>query len=619
QRRFLRPGRAEETVTANRVSGFKNPAFAILSTDFQPFSFYNESITLVDRTFLNPIARSAPQRYAYQLKDTLFQETDTLYIIQYGPETGSPADLLQGLLYISTQGYAIQQVTARPAEAGLIDLNIQQMYGKTIDNQWFPQQLLVSVSLRDYPSKGLGMQIASKSYVRDVQTNVALRPSDLALEEVRFADDAARAATAFWRSQRQEALSWRDQNTYRFMDSLGSENHLDQKLRLIDKLTEGRLQLGPVDFDANRLWVFNGYEGNRVGLGANTNEKISRHFSAGLWVGYGFRDRAWKYGGELTAFFDKHKDWSLGITAFRDVEEPGRSALDAQQGLTNLRSYSISRMDKTEQVALRFSLRAFRYATARISLQRTLRDASGYSYGWNPGFGETLSQFQSTEFQAIVRYAWREKFISTLGRRISAGSRYPVLTFVYTQGLPWFSGSLRYQKVELWAEQQFRTTRTGISRIYLRSGKVFGQVPASLLFYGPGVRIENQTFFVSGLFQTMRPYEFLSDQYASLIWVQDLGRIKLKTPLSRPEFRLVQGVFAGSLRNPEAHEGITFVPANKGYYETGILADHLLRYRYVNILWLGLGSGVSYRYGPYHQPSLMSNFAWSITLSFRSV
>ena len=117
-RKFKAPERLEEIVTATRVSGFKHPTFASLATDFQPFSFYKEIIPIFDKLYINPISYGSLNRYDFKLRDTLFQDSDTVYVIEYMPRKGKNFDALKALLYVNTHLYAIQNVIASPADQG---------------------------------------------------------------------------------------------------------------------------------------------------------------------------------------------------------------------------------------------------------------------------------------------------------------------------------------------------------------------------------------------------------------------------------------------------------------------------------------------------------------------
>jgi hypothetical protein len=111
----------------------------------------------------------------------------------------------------------------------------------------------------------------------------------------------------------------------------------------------------------------------------------------------------------------------------------------------------------------------------------------------------------------------------------------------------------------------------------------------------------------------MRLNEFLSDRFISFFVKQDFGNLLFK-PVGKfqPEIALVQNVGFGSLANREPHENIEFRTMEKGYFETGLLINNIIR---VQLFKYGLG--VFYRYGPYAYTKTIDNFAFKLTLLFK--
>ena len=128
ERKFIYPNHDEETVIGTKVSGLKNPTFASLATNIQPFSFYQDILTVLDRNFVNPISNGSLSKYDYKLRDTIFQDADTVYLIEFQPKKGRIFDAMKGMLYVNTHFYAIQNVIAEPYEAGFMSMKIEQKY-----------------------------------------------------------------------------------------------------------------------------------------------------------------------------------------------------------------------------------------------------------------------------------------------------------------------------------------------------------------------------------------------------------------------------------------------------------------------------------------------------------
>ncbi len=86
KREFLHPDKNHETVLASRVSGLKNSPFALLATQLQSFSFYDDFVTVLDEKFINPISAGSTRKYFFLLEDTLYNGKDTVFVISFRPK-----------------------------------------------------------------------------------------------------------------------------------------------------------------------------------------------------------------------------------------------------------------------------------------------------------------------------------------------------------------------------------------------------------------------------------------------------------------------------------------------------------------------------------------------------
>ncbi|MDX2283308.1 MAG: DUF5686 family protein [Bacteroidia bacterium] len=614
-RRFAQPARTEETVEASRMSGFRDPLFAALATDVQPFSFYEETVPVLNRRYLNPISDNSPAYYRFRIEDTLYQDADTVYLVSFAPKPGKRFDALTGVLYINTFGYAVQNVLAEPARQGPIEIRIEQRYTCVNREQWFPEQLNFELRAPSYPDPSMGMRASGKSYITEVQIRPPLKARTLAVETVRMLPDAAGKPAPYWTQHRADSLTARELRTYAFMDSLGAEFQLDRKVRIVESLGSGLLNLGPVSLDFNRLYTWNAYEGHRFGLGLRSTDRLP--VSLGAYAAYGLRDGAWKYGADLQWRLHPAGDWRLQLSAVRDLAEPGASALDIAGGLSSLRAYAIGRMDSVAALRGSLSFRMLNYLTGEISLQRaTLDPAYAYRYEALPALADP-DRMPFTEAGIRLRYAWREELMQVLGRRVSNGSRFPVLTLVYTRGLDGLlGGQFAFDRLEVQAEQTLRHRLLGATAVQARAGAVQGEAPASRLFNGNGVFFRNNPGLIFNAFQTMRPYEFLSDRYVSFFLRQDLGPPLWRSAWSQPRLRLLHGMAWGSLASPGTHAELEFRTMEQGFFESGLQVQDLIRTEYVNIGYLGLGIAGFWRYGPYAGATWRENGVLRLALSF---
>ena len=621
ERQFLDPRHDQQTVIATRVSGFKNPTFMALATQFQPFSFYDPVIPLLDREFVNPISPGSLARYDFRLQETLFRGEDTVFVISFAPKSNSRFEGLKGQLYLHSFGYAVQNVVAEPAEPGLVHIRIEQVYTLIDQAQWFPQALRVELLLKEYPSPDFGLRMSGRSTLRDIQLGEKLEKKEFSIRALKIDPAATQRDSSFWAELRPEPLDQRDRTTYQVVDSIGQRFRFDVALRQAEKLVDNRLGLGAFDLMVDELYRYNEYEGHRLGLGLRTNERLLSWLSLGAYGAYGFRDQSWKYGGDLRLRVWPEREGILTFDYQQDLREPGQSRLDEAAGLINLRNYFARRMDSLQRYGVRFRLRPARYWETELRFDHE-EFTPTYGYAFRQDAAADFSgSYRFSSVQLGVRFAYGEELMQSLGQNVVVPTSWPVLSLRYTAGLPgWLGGDFAFHRLELQAEQEVTTAWLGRSHWQLRAGWVSPETPLMQLFHGsashPGP--SDLWLMVPMTFQTMRLYEFVSDRYVQLLWEQNLGPVLWQSRWSRPEPVLSQGVAFGDLREPALHQGIEFRDLRHGYYESGLQLQHLLRMQYRNILYLGLGAGVFYRYGPYQWPQIEDNLALKLTLSFSS-
>jgi hypothetical protein len=429
-------------------------------------------------------------------------------------------------------------------------------------------------------------------------------------------DHAGEQDDTFWKENRPAPLNHRESTTYAVLDSIGKEYHFDRLLSAMESLGKNRTSISVIDLDIARFASYNKYEGIRLGLGAYTNDKLIRNFSVGGYFGYGFKDERMKYGGEATLSLDKAKDWQISLRHQFDLRETGKTALNYFNPKEfNFRNYIASQMDRIQQSSGSLSLRTLRYARVNILLQNTRVDPQ-YAYHFVSPETNSLTRYTNTDLAINVRYAYKEKMIESLGQRISMGTKYPVLSLSYSRGLDWFNGQFNYNKYEARLEQTIYFRNLGESKIRLNAGYVDKPLPYGLLFTGDGSFIRNFSVLVKNSFQTIEPYQFLSDQYFSIHYSHNFNSLLFHLGNWRPFITLHQNLGWGSLAHPEYHQDIEFQTREKGLYETGIQFDNLLRFKYLNVSYMGFGAGVFVRYGPYAIGQFSEDVAFTFSMTF---
>lgn len=617
RRNFLKPDKSEETIIGTRVSGFKHPSFATVATDIQPFSFYKDIITIFDINYLNPIAGGSLSKYQFSLKDTLYQGQDTVFVISFKPKPGKNFEGLMGLLYINTNYFAIQHVIAEPYEKGFIDVKIQQLYTLIDNKQWFPNQLNFELRINEYPGLSAGVYMKGKSYISQVKLNPAIKAGDFSQASITLDAKASEHDSTFWATNRAEKLDEKEEITYRVLDSLGEKNKFERALKMMEKIVVYKFPLKYVDLDLTKLFINNRFEGQRLGLGLYTNETWLKGFTIGGFFGYGLKDKQWKYGGDFTWVLIKSHELELKGLYQNTLAEAGNISanyLDAPN--FGWRKYVIARVDRVEQKGFSLGLRMFRYLKLNVSATYSELKPQ-YSYTFQPQTADLRNAYTNAEAKLSMRYAYKEKIVESFNTRMSQGTNFPVFSVTYSRGLKNVYGSqFDYHKVEAQIEQKVYFKNVGETRFRLRGGFIDTPLPYGLMFTGEGSFDKKFPYLLRNYFQSMDPYEFLSDRYVNFFFSHNFGTLLFKTDKLKPKFSIHHNMTWGMLEYKERYEGLDFLTKEKGFYESGLIIDDILRFNYLNIAYLGVGGGVFYRYGSYANHNMADNFVYRFSVTF---
>jgi hypothetical protein len=190
---------------------------------------------------------------------------------------------------------------------------------------------------------------------------------------------------------------------------------------------------------------------------------------------------------------------------------------------------------------------------------------------------------------------------------VSAGN--PVFNLSYARGVSGFS----YNKWEASVDVRAYDGRIGQSNLRIEGGYIDSPLPYSLLFTGEGSKDKLFSLFVRNTFQTMLPYEFLSDRYVRAFYSHNFGSLLVKTKLFSPEFLVAYNIGWGDLNHASDHT-IDFKTQNHFYQETGLIIDNILYYKlYICNIRLGIGGFV--RTGYYQHDTLKDNMALKFNVS----
>lgn len=618
---FIPPDQEKEEVLAMRVSGLKDPSLLGLMAQTRTFSIYAPQIGISDRIYLGPLAPGSTSKYLFIIEDTLYQGRDSVFVISYRPRSSTRFDGLKGLLYINSDGWAVQNVTAEAAEReATFSIRFQQLHEKVGGKAWFPVQLNAFLYLDNVSLGPAGKPYGvNRTYLKDIELDAPVprkevRGPDLVMDRI-----AVRRPDAFWESIRTGPLDTLDLKTYHVIDSLGEEVDLDRKMKWFGRFATGRLPIGPADLLLDRVLHFNQYEGLRLGLGLATNDKVTKYASLGGYFAYGFQDKTWKYGGDLTIRPKPGRELYLKGYYRNDVLESGGVAFQGVPrmalGSESVRWFYVDRMDRSEAAGAELSFRVARSLKLWLGTERERRfNVIGYEY-LNPvaeGVTRIEDAFEVSTVSLGLRYAYRERVARLPDMEFGMGTPWPVLYINATRAINGlWNADGEFWRVNAMLEKSYKLRLLGTFSFRLIGGMADDASPYAWLYNMRASNGEKFPVAVQNTFETMRPNEFLADRYVALHLRHSFGNLLFKTKRFRPVPVLVANLGWGDLARPERHRGYAFRSMEQGYHEAGLQIDAILRSGVT-----GIGVGLFHRFGPYATGSFEEDTAVKLTLGY---
>lgn len=628
RRYFKSPDKNKELILYTRTSGIKQPYFIMLATQFQSFSFYNDFVTILDKKYLNPVSKQAIGRYYYEIKDTLINEIgDSIFVISFRPLKNTLFDGLKGLMHINTNQYAIQTIQAEPVKTEpMYQIKIQQLYSFVHSKQWFPTQLNTDIKINNLQiqdrndtlrindsnivviKKTIPLIGIGKSYIDSIEIDVDISPKIFNQVTIEVQKNAHIVPDTIWNDYRAETFGEIEKNTYRTIDSIGQSIKLDRFLLFFEYFLRGNIPIKFVNLGINNLFDFNRFEGFRLNLDLKTNEKVSKYWTLGGYIGYSFKDEQYKYGSSFSLKPFIYSDFLWSISYKNDVRETGYFSFFEEKSLLgneNLRRIYINLMDYHTQYKTHLIVRAFKYFKNKISITKNSLFLNPTNWFY---FNDSLiSAVNYNEASWSIKFLYKEQFFQTLMGRYSLGSKYPTLYVNVHTGTIGFSSS-SYFKSEFKCQVPISMGLNGKTTIAIIGGYTPNNIPLPLLYNGKGTKFMDLSIYADHSFTTMQVNEFFYHKFLFSFLKHDFGKILFQVGKFKPGLALHHNMAIGNLRQSEFYRAKT---TNKLYTESGIQLYNLFSQSFNSF-----GIGIFYRYGHYSLGKLKDNVALKLTISY---
>lgn len=617
---FTSSGGKTTEVTANRVSGLRDPVFIFLMDQLHSADFYGDRISIGGSWYVSPLAAGSPSRYRLILEESIpVSETDSLFAISFEPRPESRFDGLRGRISIQSPDWAIRSVVATPAiRSGNITAELRQLYEKIDNTAWFP--VLLNTRLRlTVPTAAGSTTLAGEglSQAVNILVNKEIATGRRMPYELVVRGNAWQANEAHWQSMRPDSLSQRLLETYRFMDSIGRVHRLDRWLSLSTALAEGRLRLGAFDFPINSLLRFNNTEGYRPGLEVITNERYSRAFSLGFFGGYATRIRKplWS----LEARYNMLK-WTgvwieLSIYDKHEARESGLS--DEQKGLLNpfaFRQLFYSSINNLQGYKASLNIPVGRITGIRPAFARETIGAL-YNDGNLSDGAIQANKALVTTISLAFRLAPGERFMFSERGLTRLSEPNPLLLAELRRMLIAMAGNEPYQAYQLRVSIDYSISYpfAGQTLMRLETGLTDRMIPALLQYQLPGSY--NKYFLYAPFsFGSLEPGAYQSPGFVSLYLLYKMLPLRPATKKFRPQPVILHNMALQALPWKQLRDLGHDPYFSHPLIESGILFTNLLKAGSAN-----LGAGFIYRWNLNQEEVQPKRIIFKLAFSFNNL
>lgn len=609
---YKKPAKKKETIIAS-IGNWPVTYTYIANTlplDINPFGFYHElfNFTLLKRFYVSPINSQTFKQYNFELKDTLIHKADSTFIIAYKPYYSKNFEGLTGILQINSESYALENITAKPADTlQFTTFQINQQYSK-IANQWFPSKSEITI-LGNFDKNMINSfgSLKITNVYKDVIINQAIDNKLFDESNREMLPNATKISNEAFKKYRFDSLSNQEIEAYQ----LFHRSKKTEDLLKIDSIVNpflmgamaGVLEIGKVDILTDYLVnLNNSYEKIRIGVGIQNNQRLKPKFRIMGAFGYGIFDHKPKYQGLFSWHITPDRYNKLSIFYEDDYKTPANTRF-LQPNFYNEEiitiPYSIRdsipiRIDKFRKYGISLHFKPIPYTWWRISLENELKIPQ-YKYQF-----QESKTFQTSEIKLDIRFAYKE-ILNRIGRIENVINRwYPIINLQLIKAIPNFNGNYNYWKTSADVEYQIRFKKIGFTTVNLNGGYSKGKIPYPFLFGALGGRgtLSLNANNNSDSFKTLPFGAYLSDKYVSMTVKHNFGRtlIRPRNKFFQPSIAIFNNLIYGALKTPEDHQFIQFSTLNKGYFEAGIEIKDLFRFP-IKKIFIGSGLGLAYHYG----------------------
>jgi hypothetical protein len=539
------------------------------------YDIYDNLINVMGRSFASPLSNNAFSFYKFYLTDSSFIDNKYCYKIKITSKRKNNAVFL-GDIWIEKNTFKVKKInlSLKDKYVNLVEgFNFSQYFDGDDDIQFESSNSVeFSIVSDDLPIISDSISLRIKRQIRRFEFNQEPDIQDSILNS-------------------EEVLS-----EILIMDSLND----DPNIKFITKLTEicltsfytvGKIDFGPI----YNIYSSNKVEGKRPSFLFRTNKNFMKNLLFSSYIGYGTKDKRFKYGGELKIRDKKEKSLEIALNFENYIESmddkyiyrvirPNLFQTSGNDVFTSI----LSGMQEDKMLYFKQS---------KITIKKEFGNLDISTY-----LAKRITEKNPT---LLVSSEINQSTLG-IGFRFSKSKKVKnhFNTFNVKSSAPLFSGDIAISdkkifnsdyniiKAKLIVRQNFNTTFLGRTRYILDIGyyKISDETPLMFLEYHRG----NESFMYDLTKSSlMNQNEFVSDRYIALYIDQHLnGKIFNHIPLlNRLEIRetITANIIFGNLHNislknnlPNLSHAMNY---NTPYAEVGVGIENIFKLIRVSCVW----------------------------------
>ncbi len=608
-----------EDVEAEKNNGVNKDGFIFerLSNSFNEIDIHKNNIEVLKKSFVSPISTTGFETYDYVLHDSITVNNKKTYSIYFFPRRNG--DLaFEGFFWVADKNFSITKIKMKIHKDINLNfvrkLSFEKEFTIKDDSIYLPKKDIYSgdFTLTDKDDSNKGLTIKKTSSYSDYIFDKKLPNNFYSEKIIRYKPKQFSQNETYWDSI---SKSSEKKLTYELINSVKNKKKIKQISGVLNTLSTGYISIGP-SLQFGQYWntiVRNSVEGIKIKLGFRTFKSTEDRFRLSGFVGYGTKDKRYKFGTEAKYLLNYKPRIAIGVSYLKDIEQLGGKLLNTNGLNANVfdpnalfsrgDNYFLSDVNRT---ALKFDIEIKKNLHFGISgAYNIIKSASPTYFSIDYLDDNNSVQSEVTDVSTDIYIAYTPgRFEYGFGIEQKMGKNlFPSLVVNYHRGYKGFlNGDFNYDKIQFKYNQPILLGKLGLLIATVDGGKTFGKVPITLLSPIPA----NQTYWLTkNTFSLMNYYDFVTDTYISGHFEQHfngfvLNRIPLIKHLklrSLVTFKTVYGTISDE--NIAINKSnITYVaPTDKMYYEYGFGFENIgygdIRPLRVDFIWRGKHTSIN--------------------------